>query len=393
MHGGIVQGVAQALFEEAVYDDDGTLRNPTLMDYLVPSAAELPSFTLDHTTTPSPTNPMGAKGIGEAGTIASTPAVINAVVDALSPYGITDIVMPATPERVWQAIQATARARERRHDPRRLRLRPGRLGRRRHRRARRARRRGQAAGRRPLAAAADEAAAGGAVGARRHRPAVRPVVRARRRRPRRHRRPHPPPRPRDERPARHRGAAAAARGRPGRRPAGAPPRHHRRLDRPRRPGVRPAGGAAGHAGDDRRQGPRRRAHHPGRRLLHRLPRDGAVAHRAAHRDPRAEGGRRRLVVPEAQPARPGLGHRRRGGGAERLHRHRPGEHGLGAAARRGRGGGRRRRRVARPTRPRSPTRAPSRAPTSTPAPSSAATWRGCSCAGRWRSAKRLTRPG
>jgi carbon-monoxide dehydrogenase large subunit len=107
VHGGIVQGVAQALFEEAVYDEEGTLRNPTLMDYLVPTAAEMPSFTLDHTTTPSPTNPMGAKGIGEAGTIASTPAVINAVVDALSPYGITDIVMPATPERVWQAIQAS----------------------------------------------------------------------------------------------------------------------------------------------------------------------------------------------------------------------------------------------------------------------------------------------
>jgi aerobic carbon-monoxide dehydrogenase large subunit len=107
VHGGITQGVAQALFEEAVYDDDGTLQNPTLMDYLVPTAAEMPSFTLDHTTTPSPTNPMGAKGIGEAGTIASTPAVMNAVVDALSPYGITDIVMPATPERVWQAIQAS----------------------------------------------------------------------------------------------------------------------------------------------------------------------------------------------------------------------------------------------------------------------------------------------
>ena len=105
VHGGVVQGIAQALFEEAVYDDDGTLKNPTLMDYLVPTAAEFPSFTLDHTTTPSPTNPMGAKGIGEAGTIASTPAVMNAVIDALSPYGITDIDMPATPERVWQAIQ------------------------------------------------------------------------------------------------------------------------------------------------------------------------------------------------------------------------------------------------------------------------------------------------
>jgi carbon-monoxide dehydrogenase large subunit len=105
IHGGIAQGVAQALYEDAVYDEDGQLRNPTLMDYLVPSTMELPNFTLDHTTTPSPTNPIGAKGIGEAGTIASTPAVMNAVVDALSPYGITDIDMPASPERVWQAIQ------------------------------------------------------------------------------------------------------------------------------------------------------------------------------------------------------------------------------------------------------------------------------------------------
>ena len=178
----------------------------------------------------------------------------------------------------------------------------------------------------------------------------------------------------------------AARGRPGRRPAGAPPRHHRRLDRARRPGLRPAGGAAGDAGHDRRAGPRRRAHHPGRRLLHRLPRDGAVAHRAAHRDPRAQGGGRRLVVPEAEPARPGLGDRRRGGRAERHHRHRAREHGVGAAASGG-GGSRRPAAAPRPpTRPRSPTRAPSRARTSTPPPSSAATWRGCSCGGPWRSA-------
>ncbi len=107
VHGGIAQGVAQALFEEAVYDEDGNLKNPSFMDYLVPSAAELPSFTLDHTTTPTPTNPMGAKGIGEAGTIASTPAVMNAIADALATYGITDIEMPATPERVWRAIQSS----------------------------------------------------------------------------------------------------------------------------------------------------------------------------------------------------------------------------------------------------------------------------------------------
>jgi carbon-monoxide dehydrogenase large subunit len=105
LHGGIVQGVAQALWEEAVYDADGTLRNPSLVDYCVPSAAELPSFKLDHTVTPSPTNPLGVKGIGEAGTIGSAPTVINAIVDALAPLGVTDVAMPAHPERVWTAIQ------------------------------------------------------------------------------------------------------------------------------------------------------------------------------------------------------------------------------------------------------------------------------------------------
>jgi carbon-monoxide dehydrogenase large subunit len=106
IHGGIVQGIGQALFEEAVYDSDGNLLTSTLADYMVPSAAEFPSFVTDFTVTPSPTNPMGVKGIGEAGTIASTPAVINAIVDALSPMGITDIEMPASPQRVWAAINA-----------------------------------------------------------------------------------------------------------------------------------------------------------------------------------------------------------------------------------------------------------------------------------------------
>jgi carbon-monoxide dehydrogenase large subunit len=105
IHGGIVQGAAQALWEEAVYDDDGLLRNPTLTDYSVPSAAEVPSMRLDHTVTPSPTNPLGVKGIGEAGTIVSAPTVVNAIVDALAPLGITDIAMPATPERVWSTIR------------------------------------------------------------------------------------------------------------------------------------------------------------------------------------------------------------------------------------------------------------------------------------------------
>jgi carbon-monoxide dehydrogenase large subunit len=105
VHGGIVQGVAQALWEEAVYDEDGNLVNGSLLNYLVPSAAELPSLELDRTVTPSPTNPLGVKGVGETGTIASTPAVVNAVVDALAHLGVTDLDMPTTPERVWAAIQ------------------------------------------------------------------------------------------------------------------------------------------------------------------------------------------------------------------------------------------------------------------------------------------------
>jgi len=105
VHGGIAQGIAQALYEEGVYDDEGNLTTTTLADYLVPSAADLPSYVTDRTETPSTTNPLGVKGVGEAGTIASTPAVVNAIVDALRPLGIRDITMPCTPERVWRAIQ------------------------------------------------------------------------------------------------------------------------------------------------------------------------------------------------------------------------------------------------------------------------------------------------
>ena len=106
VHGGVVQGVAQALFEEAVYDADGNLRTATLADYLVPSAADVPSIETAHTITPSPTNPLGVKGIGEAGTIGAAPAVINAIVDALSPFGVRDVPMPASPQRVWEAINS-----------------------------------------------------------------------------------------------------------------------------------------------------------------------------------------------------------------------------------------------------------------------------------------------
>jgi carbon-monoxide dehydrogenase large subunit len=105
VHGGVAQGIGQALYEEAVYDDDGNLVTTTLADYLVPSAADLPSYVTDRTVSPSG-NRLGVKGVGEAGTIASTPAVVNAIVDALRPFGINDITMPCTPERVWRAIQA-----------------------------------------------------------------------------------------------------------------------------------------------------------------------------------------------------------------------------------------------------------------------------------------------
>jgi aerobic carbon-monoxide dehydrogenase large subunit len=109
IHGGVAQGIAQALFEEAVYDDDGNLLTGSMVNYMVPSAAELPSFELGSAETLSPTNPLGAKGVGETGTIASTAAVMNAVVDALSPFGVTEMGMPATPERVWRAIEEARR--------------------------------------------------------------------------------------------------------------------------------------------------------------------------------------------------------------------------------------------------------------------------------------------
>jgi carbon-monoxide dehydrogenase large subunit len=105
IHGGIVQGVGQALWEEAVYDDNGQLLSGTLMDYAVPRAEYFPKFELGMTETPTTVNPLGVKGIGETGTIASTPAVYNAVLDALAPLGVRNINMPLTPERVWRAIR------------------------------------------------------------------------------------------------------------------------------------------------------------------------------------------------------------------------------------------------------------------------------------------------
>jgi carbon-monoxide dehydrogenase large subunit len=105
VHGGLAQGIAQALYEDARHDESGTLTSGTFADYYVPSAVDLPSYTTDRTETPSTDTPLGVKGVGEAGTIASTPAVVNAVVDALRPWGVDDVEMPATPQRVWRAIQ------------------------------------------------------------------------------------------------------------------------------------------------------------------------------------------------------------------------------------------------------------------------------------------------
>jgi len=105
LHGGIAQGIAEALYEEAIYDDHGNLVTSLMTQYLVPGATEIPAMELDRTETPSTTNPLGVKGIGEAGTIAAPPAVVNSVVDALAHLGVTDVGKPATPERVWSAIR------------------------------------------------------------------------------------------------------------------------------------------------------------------------------------------------------------------------------------------------------------------------------------------------
>ncbi len=106
IHGGIVQALGQALYEEVVYDEQGQIVTGTLMDYAVPKAAHAPRFELDSTETPSPVNPMGVKGVGEAGTIGATPAIVNAVVDALAPFGVRHLDMPIRPESVWKIVNS-----------------------------------------------------------------------------------------------------------------------------------------------------------------------------------------------------------------------------------------------------------------------------------------------
>ena len=109
VHGGVAQGVSQALFEAVTYDDSGQPLTSTLVDYLVPSAVDIPAFVADRINTPCPNNPLGAKGIGESGAVGAPAAVVNAVVDALAPFGVEHVDMPATPERVWSLINGGRR--------------------------------------------------------------------------------------------------------------------------------------------------------------------------------------------------------------------------------------------------------------------------------------------
>ncbi len=108
VHGGTTQGIAQALFEEAAFSPDGQLLTGNLTTYLVPAAPDVPPFELDRTVTPTPRNPIGAKGIGESGTLAAPPTIVNAVMDALSPLGIRHLDMPLAPAKVWEAIRAAS---------------------------------------------------------------------------------------------------------------------------------------------------------------------------------------------------------------------------------------------------------------------------------------------
>jgi carbon-monoxide dehydrogenase large subunit len=110
VQGGIAHSIGQVLFEQTIYDENGQLLTGEFMDYALPRATDIPDYILGHTVTPSPVNPLGIKGVGEAGTIGATPAIANAVLDALAPLGITHLDLPMTPERVWQAIRTKTAA-------------------------------------------------------------------------------------------------------------------------------------------------------------------------------------------------------------------------------------------------------------------------------------------
>ncbi len=380
VHGGVVQGLAQALYEEAVYDSDGNLKTASLAEYLVPAASDVP---IDHARPhhhPVAHQPVGRQGHrrgrhhrrrtrGHERRRRRTLAA-SASPTCRCPPARTTSGRPSNPPK------------EQASDPRSIRLRPRRFGRRGDQPHRSARRRGQVPRRWPQPAAADEAA-----------PRVSPAcwstsaasatcqLHPRRRRPRRHRRPDPPHGRREQRRAEGARPVAGPRGQPRRRPPGASPRHDRRFDRPRRLGQRPAGHHAGARCDVHRPGPERHPRDRSRRLLPRLPRVGPGGRRDAHRDPRAEDERRRVELPEVQPSRPGLGHRRcRRVAPQRRFGRRSGEHGQHAHPRH--------QRVHRPRGWRigvrrgrnSPPPKPSRRTTSTPASSTACTSPRCWCA-------------
>ena len=109
VHGGVAQGIAQALYEEVKYDENGQPTTGTFVDYLIPAAPELPTFTSGRISTPTPNNTLGAKGIGESGSVGAPPAVINAVVDALRHLDVTHVDMPATPQKIWRILQGGAK--------------------------------------------------------------------------------------------------------------------------------------------------------------------------------------------------------------------------------------------------------------------------------------------
>ena len=400
LHGGLVQGIAQALWEEAVYDDAGTLVTGSFVDYLLPTVGRHDQLRPGHTTSPATTNTLGTKGVGEAGTIASTPAVVNAVVDAIRHLGVTTsgcrarpsgcgrpsttpgAVAPPRPRGprrrtstsrpAWKA-PPTARPEERTHDPRTVRLPGAHHGRGGPGRAGRARRRRQDPGRgaEPAPRAAD--AAQRPRGRHRPQPHRLPARDPRRRRRHRHRR-HDPARGRGARPPGRRARRPDQQGRRApRRPPDPPPRDLRRGPGPRRPRRRPGGPGPRAGRAVRHRGAGRHPHRGGRRLLRRPLRDRDRRGRDPHRDPDAQAHRLGGALREVRARRPPVadrGDRRDRQGRGRPHRRGPGgddQHGLHpAAGALGRGGPRRA--SPRPTRPCGrrrpwPPTAPTRPPT------------------------------
>ena len=373
VHGGVAQGIAQALYEEAIYDDDGNLPRGRWLSYLVPRAAETIDFELERVRRPSPTNPLGREGRGGDG---------HDRLDAGGHERRRRRALAVRRHRRRDARQARdgsgARSRkEVRSDSGRVRLR-GRRVRRPRDRAPRLRQGREAPRRRPLAPPAHAAPPGAARAARRHRPRLRPLLRAGGRRRDRHRRAHALPRPRERRAAA--GRVPARRRRPG--GIGDPQVRHRGT----------IGGSVAHC--DPASDAARRSCSPstpsswctgragsggsGRRELRRLPPDGARPDRDADGDPRPQDGGRRLGLPEVHAAGPGLGHRRRRRGAnERRRARRADEHGPDRAARWRRRGGARSGAPTRPPQPSAPPRARARPATTTQAPSTGSTSSAC----------------